>query len=144
MIIGDGRLSLGKEADQSFDLLIMDAFSSDAVPIHLLTREAIELYLRKLKDNGLLAFHISNRHLDLKKVLADHVNTLHLAGLMQEFKPVNEVPLVVPTDWVVISKQPDRLLRLQQSRLGHWQKLPLSFGVKPWTDDFTNIIGIWK
>jgi hypothetical protein len=144
MIIGDARLSLVREADKSFDLLIMDAFSSDAVPIHLLTREALELYLSKLKDDGLLAFHISNRHLDLKKVLADHVNTLHLAGLLQEFKPASEQPLVVATDWVVISKQPERLTRLQQSRLGRWQKLPLTFGLKPWTDDFTNIIGIWK
>ncbi|MDD4914904.1 MAG: fused MFS/spermidine synthase [Methylococcales bacterium] len=144
MVIGDARLSLAREPDHSFDLLIMDAFSSDAVPTHLLTREALELYLRKLKDDGLLAFHISNRHLDLTKVLADHVHSLHLSGVLQKFKPVNDEPLVVATDWVVIAKNPQRLLPLQQSRLGHWQKLPLSFGLKPWTDDFTNIIGIWK
>jgi len=145
-VAGDARLSLAKEPDHSFDLLILDAFSSDAVPTHLLTREALELYIRKLKDDGLLAFHISNRHLDLKKVLADHVNNgnLHLAGLLQEFKTGNEIPLVVSADWVVIAKQPERLLPLQQSRLGHWQKLPLTFGLKPWTDDFTNIVGIWK
>jgi hypothetical protein len=144
MVIGDARLSLQKEADHSFDLLIMDAFSSDAVPTHLLTREALELYFRKLKDTGLLAFHITNRHLALKKVLADHVNILHLAGLLQEFTPETAVPLVVATDWVVIAKQPERLQRLQQSRLGHWQKLPITFGLQPWTDDFTHIIGIWK
>ncbi|MDD1620499.1 MAG: fused MFS/spermidine synthase [Methylococcaceae bacterium] len=144
MVVGDARLSLNKEADSSFDLLIMDAFSSDAVPTHLLTREALELYFSKLKDDGLLAFHITNRHLALKKVLADHVNALHLEALLQEFKPEGDVPLVVATDWVVISKRPERLQRLQQSRLGHWQKLPLSFGLKPWTDDFTHIIGIWK
>jgi len=144
MIVGDARLSLLKEADASFDLLIMDAFSSDAVPTHLLTREALQLYFSKLKDNGLLAFHITNRHLALKKVLADHVNQLHLAALLQEFKPETDVPLVVATDWVVIAKQPERLQRLQQSRLGHWQKLPLTFGLQPWTDDFTHIIGIWK
>ncbi len=144
MVIGDARLSLAKEADHSFDLLIMDAFSSDAVPTHLLTREAMQLYFSKLKDDGLLAFHITNRHLALKKVLADHVNHLQLAGLLQEFKPDSDVPLVIATDWVVIAKQPQRLQRLQQSRLGHWQKLPLSFGMRPWTDDFTHIIGIWK
>jgi hypothetical protein len=144
MVIGDARLSLVREADHSFDLLMMDAFSSDAVPTHLLTREALELYLSKLKDDGLLAFHITNRHLALKKVLADHVNHMHLAGLLQEFKPETDVPLVVSTDWVVIAKQPERLLRLQQSRLGHWQKLPLSFGLQPWTDDITHIFGIWK
>ncbi len=144
MIVGDARQSLIKEAGASFDLLIMDAFSSDAVPTHLLTREALDLYFSKLKDNGLLAFHITNRHLALKKVLADHVNQMHLAALLQEFKPETDVPLVVSTDWVVIAKQPERLQRLQQSRLGHWQKLPLTFGLQPWTDDFTHIIGIWK
>lgn len=144
MIVGDARLSLAKEDDGSFDLLIMDAFSSDAVPTHLLTREALELYLKKLNDNGLLAFHITNRHLAIKNVLADHINTMHLAALLQEFKPETEQPLVVATDWVVISKNPERLQRLQQSRLGHWQKLPLTFGLHPWTDDFTHIIGIWK
>jgi hypothetical protein len=144
MVIGDARLSLMQEADKSFDLLIMDAFSSDAVPTHLLTREAMQLYFSKLKDDGMLAFHITNRHLALKKVLADHLETLQLSGLLQEFKPENEVPLVVATDWVVISKQPQRLERLRQSRIGHWQKLPITFGLKPWTDDFTHITGIWK
>ena len=144
MIIGDARLSLIKEPDQSFDLLIMDAFSSDAVPTHLLTREAMQLYFSKLKDDGLLAFHITNRHLALKKVLADHVNSLQLSGLLQEFNPEEAAPLVVATDWVVMTKNPQRLERLRQSRLGHWQKLPLTFGLKPWTDDFTHIIGIWK
>ncbi len=144
MIVGDARLSLNKEADKSFDLLIMDAFSSDAVPTHLLTREAMQLYFAKLKDDGLLAFHITNRHLALKKVLANHVKDLHFSGLLQEFSPDNAAPLVVATDWVVISKQPQRLERLRQSRLGHWQELPLTFGLQPWTDDFTHIIGIWK
>jgi hypothetical protein len=144
MVIGDARLSLIKEPDQSFDLLIMDAFSSDAVPTHLLTREAMQLYFSKLKDDGLLAFHITNRHLELKKVLADHVNSLQLSGLLQEFNPEAAAPLVVATDWVVMAKNPQRLERLRQSRLGHWQKLPLTFDLKPWTDDFTNIIGIWK
>ncbi|AEG00952.1 fused MFS/spermidine synthase [Methylomonas methanica] len=144
MVVGDARLSLAKEPDNSFDLLIMDAFSSDAVPTHLLTREAMQLYFSKLKDDGMLAFHITNRHLALKKVLADHAENLQLSGLLQEFNPNNPAPLVVATDWVVIAKQPQRLDRLRQSRLGHWQKLPLTFDLQPWTDDFTNIIGIWK
>ena len=144
MVVGDARLSLAKEADNSFDLLIMDAFSSDAVPTHLLTREALELYFSKLKPDGLLAFHITNRHLALKNVLADHVNSLHLAALIQEYKPAAEMPLIVATDWVVISKQAARLQRFEQSRIGHWQKLPITFDIQPWTDDFTHIIGIWK
>jgi spermidine synthase len=142
--VGDARLSLQHEAEHGFDLLIMDAFSSDAVPMHLLTREAMELYFSKLKDDGLLAFHITNRHLALKKVLADHAYEMHLSGLLQEFKPEGDLPLVVATDWVVFSKAPERLKRLQESHLGHWQKLPLKSGLPAWTDDFTYIFGIWK
>ena len=142
--VGDARLSLKHEPDQKFDLLIMDAFSSDSVPTHLLTREAIELYFAKLKPDGLLAFHITNRHLELKKVISDHVSHLKLSALIQEFKPQKEMPLVVATDWVVMAKKAETLAPLRQSRLGSWQKLPLYFDMKPWTDDFTNIIGIWK
>jgi hypothetical protein len=145
IIVGDGRLSLDKEPDQHFDLLILDAFSSDSVPTHLLTREAIALYFSKLKPDGLLAFHITNRHLALKKVLAEHAQQLKLAALIQEYKPPKEaISLIVATDWVVMAKNPARLHALQQSRLGQWQQLPLVFNMKSWTDDFTNIVEIWK
>lgn len=144
MKIGDARLSLQKEPERKFDLLVMDAFSSDAVPTHLLTQEAIKLYFKKLKADGILAFHITNRHLALKKVLADHAERLQLAALLQEFKPRRDIPLVVATDWVVLAKNEETLKPLRTSRLGRWQKLPLYFDMKPWTDDFTNIIGIWK
>lgn len=142
--VGDARLSLKAEPNQKFDLLIMDAFSSDSVPTHLLTREAIQLYFAKLKPNGLLAFHITNRHLALKKVISDHVKYLKLAALIQEFKPQSDKPLVIATDWVIMTKKPETLTPLRQRRLGNWQKLPLYFDMKPWTDDFTNLIGIWK
>ena len=145
IIVGDGRLSLQHEPDHRFDLLILDAFSSDSVPTHLLTREAMVLYFSKLKSDGILAFHITNRHLVLKKVLADHAQKLKLAALIQEFKPpADTIPLIVATDWVVMSKDAGRLQALQQSRLGKWQKLPLYFDMKSWTDDFTNIVEIWK
>ncbi|MEQ1638096.1 MAG: fused MFS/spermidine synthase [Methylococcales bacterium] len=144
MQIGDARLSLIKEPDQKFDLLIMDAFSSDSVPTHLLTQEALKLYFAKLKPHGILAFHITNRHLALKNILSDHAQQLHLSALIQEFNPTNPEPLVVSTDWVVMSKDPATLQPLIQSNLGRWQQMPLFFNLKPWTDDFTNIISIWK
>ncbi|MDD2723827.1 MAG: fused MFS/spermidine synthase [Methylovulum sp.] len=142
--IGDARLSLAKEPDHSFDLLVMDAFSSDAVPTHLLTEEAMKLYFQKLKPGGILAFHITNRHLSLKKVLSIHAENLHLAALIEEFIPQEEQPLVVATDWVVLANQAKTLEPLKTSLLGDWQKMPLYFDMKPWTDDFTNIVGIWK
>jgi len=144
MRVGDARLSLEKEPDQHFDLLIMDAFSSDSVPTHLLTKEALELYFKKLKPGGILAFHMTNRHLSLKKVLSINAEALHLASLIQEFKPQQEIPLVVATDWVVMAKHAKTLEPLRLSLLGKWQKMPLYFDMKPWTDDFTNIVSIWK
>jgi hypothetical protein len=144
MKVGDARLSIVKEPDQRLDLLIIDAFSSDAIPTHLLTQEAFDLYFSKIKPNGILAFHITNRHLALKKVLSDHSQTMKIPALIQEFKPQNPPPLVVATDWVVMAKNEQVLEPLRQSNLGHWQKMPLYFGLKSWTDDFTNIIDIWK
>ena len=144
MRVGDARLALEKEPDQHFDLLVMDAFSSDAVPTHLLTKEAMELYFKKLKPNGILAFHITNRHLALKKVLSIHAEQLHFAALIQEFKAPDNMPLVVDTDWVVMAKQPQTLEPLTLALLGDWQTMPLYFGLSPWTDDFTNIVKIWK
>ncbi len=144
MRIGDARLSLNNEPEQYFDLLVLDAFSSDAVPTHLLTRQAIQLYFAKLKPSGILAFHITNRHLSLKKVLSDHARKLGFAALIQEFTPQQQIPLVIATDWVVLARQEQTLQRLHKSRLGHWQKLPLYFHMKSWTDDFTNILSVWR
>lgn len=144
MVVGDARLSLAGEPERRYDLLVMDAFSSDAVPVHLLSREALELYFSRLKENGLLAFHITNRHLDLKKVLAGHAKQMRLAALVQEFKPKTAIPLVVDTDWAVLARSEETLRLLKQSRLGEWRKMPLYFDMKPWTDDFTNILGVWK
>jgi hypothetical protein len=144
MIVGDARLSLLAEADAKFDLLIIDAFSSDSVPTHLLTQEALALYFSKIKPNGMLAFHITNRHLELKKVLADHAKQLHYAALIQEFKPQQDIPLVVATDWFVLAKNEQVLAPLYKNGLGRWQKPALYFDMLPWTDDFTNIVGIWK
>ncbi|MCX7085398.1 MAG: fused MFS/spermidine synthase [Methylococcales bacterium] len=142
--IGDARLSIDKEPDGQFDLLIMDAFSSDAVPTHLITKEALDIYFKKLKPNGILAFHMTNRHLALKKVLSIHAEKMHLTALIQEYRPQNPPPLVVATDWVVMTKNPETLAPLSISQFGNWEKMPLYFDMKPWTDDFTNIISIWK
>lgn len=144
MILGDARLSLEQEPEKKFDLLIIDAFSSDSVPTHLLTQEALKIYFKKLKPNGILAFHITNRHLLLKKVLSIHSEHLHFSSLIQEFIPQQDIPLVVATDWVVMANNSETLSPLSLSQLGKWQKMPLYFDMNPWTDDFTNIVSIWK
>jgi hypothetical protein len=144
MSVGDARLSIINEPDNKYDLLIIDAFSSDSIPTHLLTQEAMQLYFQKIKPEGILAFHITNRHLALKKVISNHAKHLDFSALIQEFKPKNKIPLVVATDWVVMAKNDAMLDPLRSTRMGNWQKLPLYFDIKPWTDDFTNIVNIWK
>ena len=80
-VLGDARISLERELPQEFDVLVLDAFSSDAIPIHLLTEEAFQIYLRHLKPDGILAVHISNVHVDLRPVLAGHARRLGLSEL---------------------------------------------------------------
>jgi hypothetical protein len=70
IVVGDARLTMAKEQDKSFDLFIIDAFSSDAIPVHMLTKEAVQMYLDKLKDDGVVLLHTSNRYLDLESVLS--------------------------------------------------------------------------
>src|SRR5205814_6227831 len=88
-VIGDARLTLAK-ATGTFDLIILDAFSSDAIPIHLITQEALALYLSKLAPGGVLFFHITNRHLDLAPVLGDLAQHAGLAAIVQSYHPSPE------------------------------------------------------
>lgn len=83
LVLGDARLSLMNEASNEFDLLILDAFSSDAIPVHLLTREALAIYQNAVAEDGLLAFHISNRHLALQPVLARLATDRELTALVR-------------------------------------------------------------
>ena len=86
-VLGDARLTLAKQPAAQFDYLVVDAFSSDAVPVHLLTREALKLYLSRIKQDGLIAFHISNRHMELESVVAATVRSIpgvHMAAVLQE------------------------------------------------------------
>ncbi len=86
VVSGDARLSLEREAPQHFDLLVLDAFSGDSIPVHLLTREAMELYLRHLKPDGMIAVHVSNRYIDLLPVVSQLGNAfqLHQAKVIQD------------------------------------------------------------
>ena len=77
IVLGDARLTIAKEPNDSFDLIVMDAFTSDAVPVHLLTREAIQLFLDKVKPEGVVLLHISNRYLDLESMLGATAKTMH-------------------------------------------------------------------
>lgn len=144
IIVGDGRLALDQAKNHQFDLLILDAFTSDSVPTHLMTREAVALYFSNLKPDGILVFHISNRHLALQHVLADHAQQLGFEALIQTFRPGKEAPLAHRSDWVVAAKELAPLEPLLHSDLGKWQKLRQISEINSWTDDFTSIVSIWK
>lgn len=142
--IGDARLVLEREKSAPLDLLVIDAFTSDSIPMHLMTREAIELYLEKLNPNGLLAFHVSNHYLDLKQVLADHAEKQGLIALIQEFRPEEKSPYVHKSDWVVLTKKLASIEPLLHSDAGKWVRLSSEGYIQSWTDDFTSLVSVWK
>jgi hypothetical protein len=141
VVIGDARLSLRHEPDGHFGLLVVDAFSGDAIPTHLLTGEAIRLYRDKLADDGLLAFHVTNDYLDLLPVLGAASRSAGLAGLFQIDDASEEEGRrgKAPSRWVVLAGRPVALNRLTGNP--RWQPLPSLPDARAWTDDFSNILG---
>jgi SAM-dependent methyltransferase len=141
-VIGDGRLSLEMEPSQQFDVLVMDAFSGDSVPVHLLTIEAVQTYWRHLKPNGILAVNVTNRHLDLRPVMERAAAHFDKVALLYAFNADEYDPLCLSADWV---------LMLDNSARGEYPSLfssgtPLKeySGFRPWTDDFSNMFRILK
>jgi SAM-dependent methyltransferase len=145
IVIGDARLSLVQAPDSSYDFIILDAFSSDAIPLHLMTREALQLYLRKLAPGGSIAFHISNRYLSLEPVLVELARDARLAGISGEDKritPTQRAAFKMDSKWVLMSRKASdhALLALQPG----WRVLAPSSKVGVWTDDFSNVISVFR
>ncbi|HEX6250112.1 MAG TPA: fused MFS/spermidine synthase [Gemmatimonadaceae bacterium] len=147
VVHGDARISLRAEQDHSYDLLIMDAFSSDAVPVHLLTREALAMYLQKLAPRGLIAFHISNRYVDVEPVLAVLAREAGLVALNQGWQPPGTDAaywLVNPSRWLVIGRDSAAFGPLTDDH--RWEPPRLRADVEPWTDEFSSVprVMIWR
>lgn len=142
--LGDARLSLARAPDNEFDLIILDAFSSDAIPAHLLTQEALAMYLAKLRDDGAIAFHISNRYLDLRPVLIALANDARIPGAVgdQAASDEDRVRLYYSSRWVVLAKRPSALAELV--RREDWSPLPSEPAGRLWTDDFSDILSVMK
>jgi hypothetical protein len=137
--LGDARLSLERESPQGFDVLAVDAFSSDAIPVHLLTREAFALYFRHLKPDGVLAVHVSNKYLDLKPVVEAAAEDLHKeARLIDNKRGDDEVFasawMLVASDRAIFSQQ---LLRPAAAVIGPRR-------VRIWRDDYSNLFAVLK
>jgi spermidine synthase len=144
VILGDGRLSLKASADHSYDLIIVDAFSSDSIPMHLLTREALALYLSKLKSRGVVLFNISNEYLELAPVLAALVKSVGAAGRHQIFQPspAEVAAGATASEWMAIAASDSDLEFLRAEK--RWQVVNTKADPAPWTDDFSNIIGAMR
>jgi SAM-dependent methyltransferase len=140
IVIGDARLRIRDATDASFDVIVLDAFSSDAVPSHLMTREAVALYLRKLKPDGLITFHISNRFLDLQPVLAALANDASLAGAAAERVPdaAGFARLHDRSRWVTLARNPAALSVLVM--MDGWERLGRTPASRLWTDDYTDVL----
>lgn len=139
-VLGDARLTLNREAPGSYDLLVIDAFSSDAVPTHLLTREAIEGYLKLLKPTGVVVLHLSNRNLDITLPAVAAARELGAAELHQVYIEHPEAALMAEasTEALVISPTAEGLADFRAD--GRWRKLAPT-EVRPWTDDYVNLFG---
>jgi hypothetical protein len=140
--LGDARLQMVTAPEHSFDVLILDAFSSDSVPVHLLTQEALQLYLSKLTDDGVLLFNISNRYLRLEPMMARQAREAGLVGYFQHDKDVEDKPGKEPSSYVVLARRPEVLEALVAN--GRWQPLAEQKGVGLWTDDFSNLFSVLK
>jgi hypothetical protein len=139
IVIGDARLTMAKEKDSSFDLLIIDAFSSDAIPVHLLTAEAVKMYLAKLKDDGVVLLHTSNRYLELESVLSAIHRELPpgTAGVVVSDNNADG-SYAQSTSTVVIFTKSEKALETYRSLDGVMELN--DNGVRAWTDDYSDIL----
>jgi hypothetical protein len=142
IVLGDARLQLQNAPDHHYGLIVLDAFNSDAIPVHLLTQEAIDLYMSKLATGGMLAFHISNRSLRLDGVLADlarHNGAMSVSFADGEFNPVNGKD---PSEWLVMARDSRAFDSLVQNP--RWRVLQGRTDTDVWTDDFSNILRVFR
>jgi spermidine synthase len=144
LALGDARLTLEREPPQNFDVLAVDAFSSDAIPVHLITREALGTYLRHMKPDGIVAFHVSNRFLDLIPVVARLAKELGAhAVLVRDDPDEEEDHRRSRSDWVLVSRDPAALKReaMVEREATEAEDRP---EWRTWTDDYSNLIQILK
>jgi hypothetical protein len=141
VVTGDGRLQLARERDGSFDFLLLDAFSSDSVPTHLLTREALQIYLSKLAPDGILMFNVSNRYLNVEKLVSVLIGDAGLIGFYR-FDDAAELRKLGKTSaqHIVAARKPEDLQGIR-GRPG-WTKVTLPAGFEPWTDDYSNLLSL--
>lgn len=148
IVVGDARLKLANEPDDRFDMLVVDAFSSDAIPLHLLTREAFDTYRRTLAPGGVMMVHISNRFLDLEPVVSALAKTLGMSARIYAYQPDDAGRLFGynPSIWIALTDNEATMTRFTETT-GHgeiWLPLRGREGFPTWTDGFASVLPILK
>jgi hypothetical protein len=141
VVLGDARVSLQRATEQTYDLIVLDAFSSDAIPIHLLTREAVRLYFSRLRPDGVVAVHISNRYLNLESILgalAERDGLASLANLDDRRTEAEAGVGKLASRWVMLARSDEPLSGLV-GRPG-WRSPRVDARAAAWTDDYSNIL----
>ncbi len=139
VVLGDARLKLESEAPQQFDVLAVDAFSGDSIPVHLITEEAVGSFLRHMKPSGVIAYHVSNRFLDLKPVLLA-IAAKH--GLEYAFIDQRDVDGGTTSDWVLLAR--DKKIILRPEMVASTEAVAPEPGWRLWTDSYNNIVQVFK
>ncbi|MBN8542713.1 MAG: fused MFS/spermidine synthase [Alphaproteobacteria bacterium] len=141
IILGDGRLTMAQMPHEKYGTIIIDAFSSDAIPVHLLTKEAFAMYLDKLMPEGVLIIHITNRHLELNPLIGLQAQASGMVAYTKHFEGDNS--LTYPSDWVVLARDEATLSPIIDASNGWWKLVPEA-DTNVWTDDYTNILPYLK
>ena len=139
--LGDGRLSLEREPPQNFDLLVLDAFNSDAPPVHLLTEEAFGIYQRHIKTNSVIAVNVSNKRINLQPILANLARRFSYRMVAIENLPPKDKPWLMDSSWVLLSHD-DGILDSPAIRLASRPPVTNGVNVPLWTDDFASLFQI--
>jgi hypothetical protein len=141
IVTGDARLSLEKETEAPYDVFIADAFSGDAIPVHLLTKEAFGLYLKHLKPGGILAMHVSNQYLTLAPVVAQLASVYGLTARLVH-TPKEDAQLYAQADWVLMAQEAVFSAKPEIASSAH-PIAPIA-GLRLWTDDYNNLVQVFR
>lgn len=137
IILGDARLKLGEMPDHRYAMIMVDAYNSDSLPLHLMNREALQVYRTKLATGGVLLFHITNRHLNLEPVLGTLAKDARLSALVTHSNPKKKHALLLSSRWIAMAENAETLQPLYENPA--WKPLPSGTGAV-WTDHYSNIL----
>ena len=142
-MIGDARLTFAREPDGVYDLIIVDAYSSDAIPIHLATEEAMEIYKAKLAPQGAVVMHVSNRHLELSSVVVGIADANDLKSWVYSEDSGRDNEYIFSTSVVVSAREEADVGKLASS--DQWALTEAEDHQRVWTDDYSNVLGaVWR